>query len=1112
MTSRTSKELRRCAVLICLGCASLFILCSPAQGAVTRSGTFHAIVSDNFRSGETTTRYSLMSGKEEIPLRPTALAASPGEHVVVTGRMHEGRLAGRVEATTASSEAALEPAGPHKTAVVLVTFPGEQQEPWDPEETRSKVFTAADSANVFYDEESYDGISLVGKLNKNGDVFGWLALDTPTANCPFTTWKDAADAAAAAEGIDLTGYRHVLYVFPSQSSCSWLGIAPVGGDWAMINGNLGVHPIAHELGHNLGLEHADSLTCTSGGVRVQISDTCTLTNYGDPFDVMGNIAPRHSSGFNLAALGILSPENVETVETSGTYSIHSALHPTAEPTLLRVPRERTSGGNVFSWYYLEVRETGGVFEAVADASTTGVSIRTMDGFSTETMLLDANPSTATFADAPLAAGETFDAGPVQITTLSSGGGSATVSVELDEEPPAAPTGLTAAAGPEGVQLQWGASADNIGVDHYVVFRDGAQIGSPSSTSFLDSLAAAGEHTYVVYAEDASGNRSEASGPASATVPAVSGPTCGAGSCTVAFRATGTTATWTVPPGVGEAEFTVEGARGGGTGGNFGARVAATLGSLTAGEAATLSVGGAGKLFSEGGEGGFGGGGDGALGAGGGGFSSVELDSTLMLLAGGGGGKGASGVNAISGAQPGGGSGGYGGQLGGFGIGGAAIEAYAATLRKGAGGASGGGGGLGGAGGTVDGTSACGGGANAGLSGAAGGSLTGGGGASGAGGGGGGGYVGGGQGGSGAEDACGDTAGSGGGGGGSSFAAPGLSATFTAGARNGSGQVSISYSNPIAAVAHKYVTMRDRELAVPAASGVLSGALGPSGVTLSPSLVSPPAHGSLTLDDDGSFAYVPASGYAGADSFTYQVADTSGDYVTAKVSLAVAAPPSASISTPLEGGTYVVGQAVPTGFSCSEGAGGTGLSSCNDSSGAKTGSGGSGHLDTSAVGTHSYTVTAVSKDGLTGSASIGYLVISAPELPKLPEAPPAGPAVPPRGISLSLSIEAESLRELLRTGKLVITAKVNEAAKVELAGRAKLEVGSHRVVRTRLVDVLAGKTVGFSGPGKKEVTLSLSRRGREMLPRLPALRLVIAGRATDEAGAVVRRTVALTLER
>src|SRR4029077_6766097 len=61
----------------------------------------------------------------------------------------------------------------------------------------------------------------------------------------------------------------------------------------------------------------------------------------------------------------------------------------------------------------------------------------------------------------------------------------------------------------------------------------------------------------------------------------------------------------------------------------------------------------------------------------------------------------------------------------------------------------------------------------------------------------------------------------------------------------------------------------------------------AGDTITAVLVSAPAHGSVTLNSNGSFNYTPASNYNGPDSFTYKARDShNADSNTATVSITV----------------------------------------------------------------------------------------------------------------------------------------------------------------------------------------------------------------------------------
>ena len=82
---------------------------------------------------------------------------------------------------------------------------------------------------------------------------------------------------------------------------------------------------------------------------------------------------------------------------------------------------------------------------------------------------------------------------------------------------------------------------------------------------------------------------------------------------------------------------------------------------------------------------------------------------------------------------------------------------------------------------------------------------------------------------------------------------------------------------------------------PVAGNVLTNDTDVDGDALSAVLVSGPAHGSLTLNADGSFTYTPAANYNGPDSFTYKANDGQADSNVATVSITVGAVNDAPVA-------------------------------------------------------------------------------------------------------------------------------------------------------------------------------------------------------------------------
>ena len=109
-------------------------------------------------------------------------------------------------------------------------------------------------------------------------------------------------------------------------------------------------------------------------------------------------------------------------------------------------------------------------------------------------------------------------------------------------------------------------------------------------------------------------------------------------------------------------------------------------------------------------------------------------------------------------------------------------------------------------------------------------------------------------------------------------------------------INVANAAPVAVDDGPYATAEDTTLSVPA-PGVLGNDTDGDGDALTAILVADAANGSVTLQPDGSFDYVPDRDFSGADSFTYQASDGLDTSAMTTVSIDVAPVDDPPVAAP-----------------------------------------------------------------------------------------------------------------------------------------------------------------------------------------------------------------------
>ena len=346
-----------------------------------------------------------------------------GDHVQVTGQRSGGGLIlysgsnvqkTTISTTTTSTSSTPPPNtfGPQSTLVMLVNFQDYATQPYTVADAQNTYFG---TANNFIMENSY------GQTSLTGDVVGWYMIPDSITTCNISQIATDAQNAAAAGGANLSNYTRYVYAFPYNSVCGWSGASNVGGNpsQSWINGTLDYHTVDHELGHAFGLWHSHSLDC---GTTATICSGGTVAEYGDRLDVLGTVqtASPHYNSFQKERLGWLNysaSPSIQTVTSSGAYTIYPYELGGSGPNALKVLQSTNSTTGAKTWYYVEARQAIG-FDAFLTNSiyytqneTTGVLFHLgTDGNGNSSELLDMTPATPTSSgwfDMSLGVGQSF---------------------------------------------------------------------------------------------------------------------------------------------------------------------------------------------------------------------------------------------------------------------------------------------------------------------------------------------------------------------------------------------------------------------------------------------------------------------------------------------------------------------------------------------------------------------------------------------------------------------------------------------------------------------------------------------------------------------------------
>lgn len=271
--------------------------------------------------------------------------------------------------------------GPRKLVVLPITFAGNPLTPFEPDVARGWFFTDQRSVRNWVRDYSFRKADIVGHINpQNGDVANWIPLNTSSDNCwdnMLPNWLPMADGQAQQQGISVSNYQTVVYLFREIPGCEFPISATVGlfGETSGVRRIIAIVPnetmtsevrdrvmfiaYLHELTHNLGQATHDNGQDGTGHIW----------EYGDRAGILGSVT-NPNFGTNVLRLKLQwysGTGQCRVVDSQGSHRVFfqspaiasKGIGPNSPPFCVIVPLRDSSGqptGEIDVWEWR--RQTG----------------------------------------------------------------------------------------------------------------------------------------------------------------------------------------------------------------------------------------------------------------------------------------------------------------------------------------------------------------------------------------------------------------------------------------------------------------------------------------------------------------------------------------------------------------------------------------------------------------------------------------------------------------------------------------------------------------------------------------------------------------------------------